>query len=412
MKVNMKTHTFNKTMLSLAVLTLTGFAQAEGIEGIEPVSNPITVRGMDKVRVDPKTGYWIFQYTDTEDGKYKTRTTIPPTLIKPSVQSSVRSTGDTFEYSYTVHNDKTATQNINSFYVNVDGINTTTRPEPKHQSNPRLSPQEQTAETSKFFQIHDKWSSEQSERCDKFMVGVPEWNALTGCHQNGLHYNWSTYANGEKWAIKPGQTMRGAKFIIPFLPGVAMMQFSADVPESTLPPHMPSNDDTTEFGQKVLQLINTIGKETPVIAPQIAIPKPYSGAELARRIKADMQTWIVKKPGYELQTGNELITAPTLAALNRQFDLLIPALERKDKAAVRGIAKEMLTQIFTPHTDLDHHKFIEDDAIHNTKPKRTLSISADATVKNTAVMEPLHRVAARALGFNLMYLITQSERGK
>jgi hypothetical protein len=72
----------------------------------------------------------------------------------------------------------------------------------------------------------------------------------------------------------------------------------------------------------------------------------------------------------------------------------------------------MLTQIFTPHTDLDHYKFIADDEIHNTKPKRNLIISADASVKNTAIMEPLHRVAARALGFNLMYLITQSEKGR
>ncbi len=400
----------NKTLLAFTLSTLTPLLQAEGIEGIEPVSNPITVRGMDKVRVDPKTGYWIFQYTDTEDGKYKTRTTIPPTLIKPSVQSSIRSTGDTFEYSYTVHNDKTATQNINSFYVNVNGINTTTRPEPKIITAEEAN--KDPKKNSESIQAIFEWLDEQNKHCDKFMVGVPEWNALTGCHPNGLHYNWSTYANGEKWAIKPGQTMRGAKFIIPFLPGVAMMQFSADVPESTLPPHMPSNDDTTEFGRKTLQLINTIGKETPVIAPSITIPKPYSGATLARSVKAHMQTWIVKKPGYELQIGNELITPTTLGDLNRQFDLLIPALERKDKAAVRGIAQTMLTQLFTPHTDLDHHKFIADDEKHNTTPKRRLTIAADATVTNTATMEPLHRVAARALGFNLMYLITQSEKGR
>ena len=113
-----------------------------------------------------------------------------------------------------------------------------------------------------------------------------------------------------------------------------------------------------------------------------------------------------------MQIGNELITPTTLGDLNRQFDLLIPALERKDKAAVRGIAQTMLTQLFTPHTDLDHHKFIADDEKHNTTPKRRLSISADATVTNTAAIEPLHRVAARALGFNLMYLITQSEKGR
>ncbi|MEY3996799.1 MAG: hypothetical protein RL344_1142, partial [Pseudomonadota bacterium] len=45
-------------------------------------------------------------------------------------------------------------------------------------------------------------------------------------------------------------------------------------------------------------------------------------------------------------------------------------------------------------------------------PKRRLTIAADATVTNTATIEPLHRVAARALGFNLMYLITQSEKGR
>jgi hypothetical protein len=409
MDMTMTTSTFNKTVLALTLVALTPLLHAEGIEGIEPVTHPKISRGMDKVKVDSKTGYWRFQYTDTEDGQYKTHTTIPPILIKPSVKSSVRSKNASFEYSYVVSNHPTATQSLNSFYVNVDGINTTTRPQPQ-----LLEAEEANSDPKKAVDAMyalSLWLEEQNKHCEQFIVGVKDWNVLTGCHPTGLHYNWSTYSSGEDKALKPGQTIKGATLTIPFLPGVAMMRFDAVVPQSGLPPHMPM-DETTEFGKKVLHLINTIGKETPVLAPSIEIPKPYNSAELARRIKAHVQTWIVTKPGYELQTGNELITTATLLKLNRQFDMLIPALERKDKAAVRGVSQEMLTQIFIPHRDLNHHKFLTDDELHATSPKRRLSISADATVNNAVTIESVHRVAARALGFNIMYLITRSERGE
>jgi hypothetical protein len=368
-------------------------------------------RAVNKVTVDPKTGAWHFEYLhseyDFEEGDrydkvtFRKRSMYPPNMFDVTVKSTIKTKGnDVFEYAYVVSNAKQSKQQIISFGLG-NKVNLTSRPRP---------------EGGSF-----EWIKEQSKLCDSRIVPSKVVEVHTYCNESGSGYglyalrtkNWvdekgeqrSTYAG-----LKPGQSWDQMKITVPVLPGVFMADAMGDNDDQKAPKAILDVDSPAQ--KKLEQLLNTIGKEVPVIAPQIAIPKPYNGAELARRIKADMQTWIVKKPGYELQTGNELITAPTLAALNRQFDLLIPALERKDKAAVRGIAKEMLTQIFTPHTDLDHHKFIEDDAIHNTKPKRTLSISADATVKNTAVMEPLHRVAARALGFNLMYLITQSERGK
>jgi hypothetical protein len=365
-------------------------------------------KSVNKVTVDPKTGAWNFEYLhsayDIEDingydkVSFRKRTFYPPNFIEPVVKSMVKPTSNgEFEYTYSVANGKNAKQFIEKIFVSSN-INLTVTPIPVTGQDAR-------------------WFDQQHKACKPRISSPKNVISLIFCNSDkGIDYQWYTVGTDAKTGeskqsgIYPGQRWDNLRLTVPHLPSVLPMHLEGFndndfAPQAILDVESPAKD-------KLEQLLNTIGKEVPVIAPQIAIPKPYSGAELARRIKADMQAWIVKKPGYELQTGNELITPTTLAALNRQFDLLIPALERKDKAAVRGIAKEMLTQIFTPHTDLDHYKFIADDEIHNTKPKRNLIISADATVKNTAIMEPLHRVAARALGFNLMYLITQSEKGR
>jgi hypothetical protein len=369
-------------------------------------------RAVNKVTVDPKTGAWHFEYLHSENDNFeegdnyekvtfRKRSMYPPNMFDVTIKSNIKAKGnDVFEYSYVVSNGKHSKQQIISFGLG-NKVNLTSRPEPKGGSF--------------------EWIKEQSNLCKSRIVPSKVVEVHTYCNERGSGYglyalttkNWtdekgelrSSYAG-----LKPGQSWDQMKITVPVLPGVFMADAMGDNDEQKVPQAILDVDSPAK--DKLEQLLNTIGKETPVIAPQIAIPKPYSGAELAKRIKADMQTWIVKKPGYELQTGNELITPTTLGDLNRQFDLLIPALERKDKAAVRGIAQQMLTQLFTPHTDLDHHKFIEDDEKHNTTPKRRLTIAADATVTNTATIEPLHRVAARALGFNLMYLITQSEKGR
>jgi hypothetical protein len=398
--------------------------QAETAFEAKEQAHMARAKAVNKVMVDPKTGAWNFEYLhsehDFEEGDtydkvtFRKRSMYPPNMFDVTIKSSIKAKGnDVFEYSYVVSNGKNSKQQIISFGLgNKLNLTTTTPPKKVYSKE-----SEQYVETKE----HDTWFKKQLEICRSRVVPSKVVEVHTYCNESGSGYglyalttkNWtdekgelrSSYAG-----LKPGQSWDQMKITVPALPGVFMADAMGDndeqkVPQAILDVESPAKD-------KLEQLLNTIGKEVPVIAPQIAIPKPYSGAELARRIKADMQTWIVKKPGYELQTGNELITPNTLVALNRQFDLLIPALERKDKAAVRGIAQTMLTQLFTPHTDLDHYKFIADDEIHNTKPKRNLIISADASVKNTAAMEPLHRVAARALGFNLMYLITQSEKSR
>lgn len=140
----------------------------------------------------------------------------------------------------------------------------------------------------------------------------------------------------------------------------------------------------------------------PVLAPVIVVPQPYSGAELARRLRSHTQTWL--KYGH--------INAEVLDRLNRQFDTLIPALEGNNKAAARAAAMAMFKEVFDHHPSLTHQKLDEDDedqaaeALPNKQAGRTGA--AVSAVPQSITMD---RVAARALAFNLLYLLTRMEIG-
>jgi hypothetical protein len=142
-----------------------------------------------------------------------------------------------------------------------------------------------------------------------------------------------------------------------------------------------------------------------VLGPAITIPFPYNGAELAKRVKAHMQTWL----------EDDLITPLALNSINREFDVLIPALERGDKMGVRGSSIAIWQQLFIHHRDLNHRKFNDDDDRHESHPKRHINIARDGSViinGQSVTKEPMNRVAARALGYNLMYMLTRSEMGR
>lgn len=79
----------------------------------------------------------------------------------------------------------------------------------------------------------------------------------------------------------------------------------------------------------------------PVLAPVIPVPNPYNGAELARQLKAHVQTWL--KYGH--------INADLLTRLNRQFDVLIPALDIGNKQAARAAVRAMRKECADRHPD-------------------------------------------------------------
>jgi hypothetical protein len=352
------------------------------------------------VTVDSTTGAWIFQFTDTIDGEYKKLTFIPPTLIEPTMQSSVAWNGKEFVYRYYLRNGKNAKQDISKIYVRRAPVNLFTRVQPKEISSEEM---QDAVKNSSYIQSYSAWGDEQNVDAIKRIQGIYEWKPKIKYMADSMNYGWFSAFQDESTGVKPGHTQNNMRLTVPNLPGALMARIEGDTPSEPLPAGMPR--DESDFRTKVKALLATIGLQTPVLGPAITIPSPYNGAELARRIKTHVQTW----------TANELITPFALASINRELDVLIPALERGDKAGVRGSSIALWQQLFTYHRDLNHDKFNNDDEQHESHPKRHVSIARDGavTVNNQAIMqEPINRVAARALGYNLMYLLTRSEIGR
>jgi hypothetical protein len=235
------------------------------------------------------------------------------------------------------------------------------------------------------------------------MSDIYEWQALIKYGPGMFSYGWASAYQDISTGVKPGETRGNMRLTVPSLPGVLMMRTEGNTPSEPLPAGMPKED--SDFRTKVKALLATIGLATPVLGPAVTIPVPYNGAELARRVKAHAQTW----------TENDLITPLALDSINREFDVLINALERGDKMGVRGSCIAIWQQLFTHHRDLNHNKFNDDDEQHESHPKRHVNIARDGVVTvngQVVAKEPINRVAARALGINLMYLLTRSEIGR
>ena len=140
-----------------------------------------------------------------------------------------------------------------------------------------------------------------------------------------------------------------------------------------------------------------------MLAPVIVVTVPYRRVELARRIKAHTQIWL--KYGH--------INAEVLDRLNRQFDALIPALKGNNKVATRAAAIEMFKEVFGQHPGLNHHKLGEADEDQAAEALPHQHTARNSTAPKLAAQPvALHRVAARALAFNLMYLLTRMEIGR
>lgn len=195
--------------------------------------------------------------------------------------------------------------------------------------------------------------------------------------------------DGDPDGIDPGRSQNGFRAVRAELPGVTTAKMTGSTEEPWGLANLPK---TSFWEQKVAEIQELDYLTAPVLAPIIVIPSPYNGAELARRLKTHVATW--------LKLG--LITQDTLDRLNRSFDSLIAAQTYNNLAGTRDAVKEILQEAYSHHRGLNHNKNEEDDDEHDAEPVK----------RKSPATAPLNRVAARALSFNLTYLLTRAYVGK
>ena len=97
--------------------------------------------------------------------------------------------------------------------------------------------------------------------------------------------------------------------------------------------------------------------------------------------------------------------------MSLKFDTLILAAAGSDKKAVTAAVIAIMTEAFKHHPGMTHNQ-TDDDADENDgkSAKRTFISPQGVLVTDTEVEKPIHRVAARALVFDLMYLLARIEK--
>ena len=339
----------------------------------------------DSAVFNVSTGSWRLYYKSPETKQWVQTEYIQQNAIAPVVQSSVRWSGSTFQYEYRVSNKRNAKQAIDLF--RVWGI-------PLIFDIPNLP-----VRTADFMTAHEDWSKQTwsqldvKDKFEKTVVKAPKgWRAglRTDEEVKQTSFVWTPgWKDGDPDGIEPGRSQNGFKAFRSELPGVTTAKMKGSTEE---PWGLDGLPETPFWEQKVAEIHELDYLTAPVLAPIIVVPTPYNGAELARRIKAHVATW--------LKLG--LITQDTLDRLNRSFDALIAAQTNNNIAGTHAAVREILKEAYSHHRGLNHNKHEEDDDEHDAEPVKRKAPAA----------APLNRVAARALSFDLTYLLTRAYIGK
>ena len=341
----------------------------------------------DSVTRDVSNGDWVYtlQNPDDPNQQYTWRYT-PRNQIAPKIKSAAHWNGSNFVYQYKVSNGKKAKHALAylSFLAPiVVQPDATVKPKPV-----------QTAGMSdgEYIDLRDIHYQQERDNEQKILKSPPKWYSRMNLkHTEGfLKFGWYPTTKDDSYkGIPVGETVNGFAIIRPELPGVWNAKTEGATEDPMILGGLP---ETGPIADAVQTMVDEDIVRIPVMVPAIAIPAPYNGAELAKRIKAHVATW--------LKLG--LITQDTLDRLNRSFDALIAAQTYNNLAGTRAAVKEILQEAYSHHKGLDHNKNEEDDDEYDAEPVKR---KAAATV-------PLNRAAARALSFDLTYLLTRAHIGK
>ncbi|MEY4910751.1 MAG: hypothetical protein RL761_414 [Pseudomonadota bacterium] len=339
-------------------------------------------------RYDPATFTWEFNIQPRlveGDTDWVTYQYVERNHFKPKVTSTVRWNGQQFAYNYRISNDRSSKQTINYLFADTPIL----LPLPDD-SAPSADILNTNPIAMREWQLKLKAQRDAKKAYQNSSLSKPiGWRPSMSISDEGMGFGWFPAIEPYGPGVPPGRSASGFELRRPDLPGVVLAEMQGRVEEPALP-------DGYKLGGPVEQAINKILENdslfSPILAPAITVPVPYNGAELSKRIKTHVGTW--------LKLG--LITQDTLDRLNRGFDSLIAAQTYNNIAGTHAAVKEILQEAYSHHHGLNHSKNEEDDDEHDAEPVKR---KAPATV-------PLNRVAARALSFDLTYLLTRAYIGK
>jgi hypothetical protein len=340
----------------------------------------------DSAVFDAARNSWKLYYQDPETSEWRQRTYVQQNGISPTIQSTVQNIQNQFTYRYRINNRRDAKQLVDTF--RIWGI-------PLAYTTPNLPP------VTTSMKDTDKWTAqywlqlEAKQIFERRTVFAPRgWSASlrTDESANQSSFVWTPgLKDTDPDGIAPGRSQDGFTVMRTELPGMARAKLTGSTEEPWGLDNLP---DTSFWREKIKLIQEQDYVLVPVMAPIIPVPTPYNAAALARSLREHIQTWL--KYGH--------VDANTLARLNRQFDVLIPALDIGHRKSAAAAIEALIRECINHHSDLRHQPIETDDEHHAATP-----IRKTATPVSTTLQPFFDRVAARALIFNLRYIQTKLE---
>lgn len=358
------------------------------------MSTPVIAQtAKDTVRWDDRAGQWVYTlFNPGDQSRYKEVRYTPRTLIEPTVKSKVQGDKDLYEYRYRVKNGASARLSINSISVRAPtwDISVPQRPEPiAGETHSQALARVRSANL-----VMDQFVA-------KTLYSPNRWGPFLNVNRpTRVVFGWLVDSQQGYAGIAPRSAEDSFSVLRTELPGAGWMELQGDTPDMYNAPTLPRSGAVAD---QVADVLANDAVYVPVLLPAIVLPKPYNGAELARRLKAHVATW--------LDAG--LMDADSLAAVNPKLDILISALSAKDKKAARAAIQALMAEARKHHPGMGDSHIDDDEDAHDAKSDRRKVISDRGSL--TDVIEPgrpIHRVAVRALVFDLRYLLERMESGR
>lgn len=354
--------------------------------------SPAFAQAQDSVRWDSRANKWIYTlYNPDGSGVYKEISYTPRNQVEPSVSSKVRSDKEGFEYRYLIANKPQAKLPINNITVRV----------PAWGVLPVQPYVPQVGQTSaQIIALSRAEIAKEKAFLNKTVYAPHTWEPFVNLKRpERVVFGWlARYIEAQPnfSGIEPGQTQGSFAVLRPELPGVALMNIKGDTDDLMNAGSLPNSGPIADHAAEVRSHDFV---EVPVLVPAIIAPQPYNAAELARRIKAHVNTWTVL----------EVIEQPLLDTLNIQLDRLIAILQINDKAGARQAINTLLTSLLSKHPGMTHPQFENDADEHDAqqlpnKMKVKSPSGKEASPAATPARPGINRIAVCALGIDLRYL--------
>lgn len=359
--------------------------------GITPA---IAQTAKDTVRWDDRSGQWVYTlFNPGDESRFKEVRYTPRTLIEPVVKSKVQWDQDLYEYSYRVKNGASARQSISSISVRAPKWDASApqRPEPPDGGETHAQALARVRSGNSAIDLFTT----------KTLYSPNHWKPfLNVTRPTRVIFGWLVDSQKKYSGIAPRAVQGNFSVLRPELPGAAWMELQGDTPDMYNAPTLPRSGAVAD---QVSEILAEDSIYVPVLVPAIVLPKPYSGAELARRLKTHVATW----------PDAGLMDADRLATVNPKLDVLINALDASDKKSAKTAAHALMAEARKHHPGMGDANTDDDDDVHDSKSDKRKFISARGTLEETSEpAAPIHRIAVRVLAFNLKYLMDRMDAGR